>query len=53
MTFQQVTEFEWGKMIGLHEGSFSNHAIVAGMEHNSSMSVETVGSRELANSDIW
>ncbi|GFW36583.1 transposable element Tcb2 transposase [Trichonephila clavipes] len=34
--FQQLTEFEWGRIIGLREGDFSYHAIGARVQRNSS-----------------
>ncbi|GFS76919.1 uncharacterized protein TNCV_3756011 [Trichonephila clavipes] len=34
--FQQLTEFEWGRIIGLREGGFSYHAKGARVQRNSS-----------------
>ena len=35
--FQQLTEFEWGKIINFREGGFFNHVLAAHVQQNSSI----------------
>ena len=40
--FQQLTEFDWGRTIGLQEGGFSYRAIVARLQRNSSTAMRVL-----------
>ncbi|GFW10143.1 transposable element Tc1 transposase [Trichonephila clavipes] len=50
--FQQRSEFEWGRIIGLREGGFSYHAIRSSVQRNSS-TVMQIWKQWTDNSKNW